>query len=642
MFEAYPELEPSETYLRWAGAQFTLEAMLRKESAKMRVVGMPPSGIITGDTSSSTSFDRAYTFIQQCEASHRKCGSGRNVVLPKRLLHIPEINNNHSTAGAGIRLVTTEGMTGTYACLSHCWGDPTLIQSKTLTSTIDEYRDSISWGKLPRTFQDAVTLCRNLCIEYLWIDSLCIIQDSLSDWEVESTKMGDIYRNSYITIAASASPGSFGGCFSKTTPDHCIAIKEARQPDVYIGIRDCHGAGKNNARTNEQTFLNHFPLFSRAWVYQERMLSRRILYCNRSEFQVGCEESLQCECGSSRVAPHFVPAPRGLNVGKLKGPAELTPYGHGGGLVAQDIANIAYRNWTEVVETYAKLDLTKGFDKLPALSATARILAKNLGGDYLAGIWRSTLMEGLLWYVRAPLSKPRPRGDAWRAPSWSWASIDSPSGLVFVSPGTKFSGSFEEKIEAAVCVLAGQDEFGRAASGFIRLKASLGHTFWRIRCRGCTTPSRRSRRGGLPRSDYTLYTNGSIPAPQQDWLPCEFSEPRLDLMGASLGFSADALVDDTARYGFFSCIGKGMCKLAPCHLLHIPRFEGQGKQRTGTGERRVNADAFLALTEVKGQPDTFERLGLAIITHDTQAKKEEWFKTVWPGILSPGKTITLV
>ncbi|KAM0261520.1 hypothetical protein ACHAQJ_002203 [Trichoderma viride] len=652
MFEAYPEFSPDDTQLRWTETQFTLEVTIRNESprqiqffyprgAKMRVFGMSPSGLLIGDTSSPTSFNRAYKFIQQCEANHPSCGSGRNVALPKRLLHVTEISK--SSVNVGIKLVMTEGMTGTYACLSHCWGDPALIHTQTFTSTINDYYSFISWAKLPKTFQDAVTLCRKLCIEYLWIDSLCIIQDSRSDWEVESTRMGDIYRNSYITIAASASPGSFGGCFSKTIPDHCIVIQEATEPDVYVGIRDCHGAGKNT-RNMDESFFKHFPLFSRAWVYQERMLSRRLLYCNRSEFQVGCQENLQCECGSGQIAPHFYPSPRGLNVAKLKGTADLKPYEHGGGLVGQDFTTLVYRNWMEVVETYAKLNLTKEPDKLPALSAAARFLVENMGDGYLAGIWRSTLMEGLLWYVRAPLSKPRPRGDNWRAPSWSWASINSPSGLGFVAPGTRFSKSFEGKIEAAECAIAGQDDFGQVTSGFIRLQASLGHTFWRIRCRGCTTTGGRRGKGGFPRADYTLYTSETYPSPSREegWLPCKFLEPRLDLMGANLGFFADALVDDSARYGFFSCIGKGTCKLASCHLLYVHREERGGTRKTETGEMRISADAFLALTEVKGQPDTFERIGLAVITHDTQAKREEWFKSVWPGILSPEKTITLI
>ncbi|KAK5991996.1 hypothetical protein PT974_05392 [Cladobotryum mycophilum] len=176
VFKAYTEFNKKDSLLKWTTAQFTLEVTSKDGSvrkmqffyprgARMRIVGMPPSALLSGDTSLFMSFNRAYTFVQQCEADHQSCGSGRNVALPKRLLHVTEIAN--SNADVGIKLVTTEGMTGTYACLSHCWGDPKLIHSKALSSTIHEYHTFIPWSELPKTFQDAVTLCRKLDIEYL-------------------------------------------------------------------------------------------------------------------------------------------------------------------------------------------------------------------------------------------------------------------------------------------------------------------------------------------------------------------------------------------------------------------------------------------------------------------------------------------
>lgn len=75
-----------------------------------------------------------------------------------------------------------------------------------------------SWAKLtvniflsdlPPLFQDAIIITRQLGLRYLWIDSLCIIQDSLRDWETEAAKMASIYQNSYVTISATdASNGS--------------------------------------------------------------------------------------------------------------------------------------------------------------------------------------------------------------------------------------------------------------------------------------------------------------------------------------------------------------------------------------------------------------------------------------------------
>ncbi|KAL2823037.1 heterokaryon incompatibility protein-domain-containing protein [Aspergillus granulosus] len=605
---------------------------------------MPESNILTGNTSLPLSFDRVHAFLQNCEATHSQCGSGRNVPLPKRLINVHEITLPGSDGEIGIRLESTEDKIGTYACLSHCWGDASQIHTQTQTTNIGDYHRFIAWSDLPKTFRDAVILTRRLGVGYLWIDSLCIIQDSRIDWEVESVKMGEIYRNSYVTIAASASRQSSGGCFSEAVPDSCLLIQEPDHPDIYVGVRDCQGAGQMNLKKDkEQPFNDHFPLFTRAWVYQERMLSRRILFCNKSELQIGCQARLSCECGGGSIAPHFKPAPRGLNVAKLKTPAELKPDEGGGGLVGDDFVMLIYRNWLEVVESYAKLNITKPSDRLPALSATAKIISQNMGSEYLAGIWRVSLMEGLLWHVRGRPSKPRPAGSDWRAPSWSWASVDAPEGLGFIIPGKSFSPAFNDKIEAAKCELAGANKLGEVTSGFIRLKVSLGTAFWRMRCRGCATPVRRTKTQGTQRSDCTLYTTEADGPLNEVWTRCAFAEPALDLMGADLSFYADEYVGDASKYGFFKCIGKGSCKIAPCYLLHVPRYDNTGKARGSEGdEKRIQSDAFLVLTKLETQENTFERVGLALISHRTESKKRKWSQEVWSSVALPETTITLV
>jgi hypothetical protein len=87
-----------------------------------------------------------------------------------------------------------------YAALSHCWG-PTL-PIKTLHETIEQFKMGINWHALTATFQDGITVARRLGIDWIWIDSLCIIQNDTSNWEVEASKMPDYYKNAYITISA--------------------------------------------------------------------------------------------------------------------------------------------------------------------------------------------------------------------------------------------------------------------------------------------------------------------------------------------------------------------------------------------------------------------------------------------------------
>jgi hypothetical protein len=98
------------------------------------------------------------------------------------------------------------GGKGQYAALSHCWGGSQPL--RTLTENLDDMKTGIEWICLPNTFQDGITVACRLKILYIWIDSLCIIQDSKEDWEIESSKMWAYYNNAYITISASSSPNS--------------------------------------------------------------------------------------------------------------------------------------------------------------------------------------------------------------------------------------------------------------------------------------------------------------------------------------------------------------------------------------------------------------------------------------------------
>ncbi|KAL4862398.1 heterokaryon incompatibility protein-domain-containing protein [Aspergillus spectabilis] len=640
----YTDLDLAGMSLKWVRSSFTLEMTAKDRSkrviqlfnirgAQTQIRGMPLSNILMGNTALPQSFKRATEFLQRCETTHNKCGSGRNVPLPKRAINVTEITSENGATG--IRLETTEGKTGTYVCLSHCWGDANQIHTQTHTTNIAEYHDFIAWSDLPKTFQDAVILTRRLGINHLWIDSLCIIQNSKLDWEAESVKMGEIYQSSYLTIAASASAQSSDGCFSETVADHCFLIREPDHPDVYVGVRDCQGAGSINLKKDkEYSFKAHFPLFTRAWVYQERMLSRRILLCNKCEFQVSCQAGEPCECGGGSIAPHFKPVLSTLNVARLKTPAELKPDDGGGGLVGDDFVTLIYRNWIDIVESYAKLDITKPSDRLPAISATARIIARNMGSKYLAGIWQTSLMEGLLWYVKGRPSRPRPAVEDWRAPSWSWASVDAPDGLGFIAPGKRFSPFFDDKIERAECVLVGTNPLGEVTSGFIRLKACLGTAFWRMRCRGCATPTRRTTTQGKQRANCTLYTADSDGPLSKVWTRCTFAEPPLDLMGAELVFYADAYAE-ADRYGFFKCIGKGSCRIAPCYLLYVPREKSKVV-------KRISPDAFLVLTKMQTKENKFERVGLALLTHETEDTRDKWFREVWPAIVLPEETITFV
>lgn len=148
-----------------------------------------------------------------------------------------------------------------YATLSHCWGDVMVIQL--LRHNMDQYKARIPVHELPKTFYDAVLAARKLDIEYLWIDALCIVQDSEKDWLKEASRMDQVYSNSYLNLSASASPDGSGGLFRERDP---LAFKP-----LFIRLKT-----SSNVSTGYACFVNswaddveHTPISHRAWVLQE-------------------------------------------------------------------------------------------------------------------------------------------------------------------------------------------------------------------------------------------------------------------------------------------------------------------------------------------------------------------------------------
>jgi hypothetical protein len=146
---------------------------------------------------------------------------------------------------------TDMALSAGYACLSHCWGSGADIV-KTLGDNLQTHlSEGIRIDVLPATFKDAVEICRRLHIAFLWIDSLCIIQDNEDDWRMQAASMADIYENSRITIAASAAKDSTEGCFRGIDEFHAGHALPAH-PGVYV--------------RRELDDIHQWPLLQRGWV----------------------------------------------------------------------------------------------------------------------------------------------------------------------------------------------------------------------------------------------------------------------------------------------------------------------------------------------------------------------------------------
>ncbi|KAF2736245.1 hypothetical protein EJ04DRAFT_401902, partial [Polyplosphaeria fusca] len=112
------------------------------------------------------------------------------------------------------RLVETAGYPkGHWVALSHCWGSSEHHPPKTTKTNLNEHKEGIAFSKFPKTFLEAIILTRALGFRYLWADSLCIVQDDVEDWLLESKNMGLVYQHAVITLAASGAENSSEGLF---------------------------------------------------------------------------------------------------------------------------------------------------------------------------------------------------------------------------------------------------------------------------------------------------------------------------------------------------------------------------------------------------------------------------------------------
>jgi hypothetical protein len=206
--------------------------------------------------------------------------------LPSRLLFVGNTNDPDSLR---IDLVTEIEETK-YCALSHRWGTLSKDEEQEFCTTKDNLTcrlKHLSNCKLPKTFQDAVWVTRQLQVPYLWIDSLCIIQagDDGKDWKFESERMEGVFSSAYCTIAATSARDIKDGFLNRSQGPEYLYIQDSSKHRFYV----CAGAD------NFDEDVNHAELNSRAWVMQERVLSRRTVHFSANGIYWECGEGVCCE-----------------------------------------------------------------------------------------------------------------------------------------------------------------------------------------------------------------------------------------------------------------------------------------------------------------------------------------------------------
>jgi len=330
---------------------------------------------------------------------NHSCYQGDRTPLPTRVIDV------HTDTPF---LHISDGRKALYMTLSHCWGgEQPLI---TTTSTLEEHCRGIPMESFPELYRDAVQVTRRLGIQYLWIDSLCILQDCKDDWSEEAAKMGDIYRHSYLTLYALSSPDCHHGMLVPR--------------DGALVAAAAHGTinSNNHERTKESVFQTA-PLYKRAWALQERLLSPRLLYYSDGEMFWECLAHTARE-GNHRTAMRKATPYR---YESFECPQVRDP------LVRPLDDNPSFpvsppSDWQIIVSEYSRCRLTYRSDKLPALSGLASMFQRNTGYTYVAGMWIENLGYELLWYCPieqdAEQQDPGTDDGALSNPSWSWISTD--------------------------------------------------------------------------------------------------------------------------------------------------------------------------------------------------------------------------
>lgn len=158
--------------------------------------GIRPRRDVSLNSSSETCLQLAKPWLDKCRTSHMECGhSSKDPLLPTCVINV-------GSSSTDICLYLTKGETGKYVALSHCWGSQSTLALTTTKDTIEDLTSSIKFDEWSKTFAQVTEVARSLGIQYLWIYSLCIVQDSSEDWSKESQKMGPIYQNAMIILSS--------------------------------------------------------------------------------------------------------------------------------------------------------------------------------------------------------------------------------------------------------------------------------------------------------------------------------------------------------------------------------------------------------------------------------------------------------
>jgi hypothetical protein len=298
---------------------------------------------------------------------------------------------------------------------------------------------------LPPTYQDAIKVTRRLGLQFIWIDSLCIVQDSVEDWGHESGRMVDIYKNCFLNISALSAANSTEGFLLPRPRQSTVHLEN----DLYL----------RPATQPWREVFQKSPLSQRSWVLQERLLSTRVLHFGKEDMFWEC---LTLSVRESNVSEHTQQAQSTEWEDENFKRALLFPEGK---WQHKPLVNPEYQmilaRWYTIVRQYTALHITYRSDMFPAIAGIAAEIENATGCHYLAGLWVEDLHTGLLWYRDGECYPEK----EYIAPTWSWAARHGPIQWLYSRSLSSTHDTYRAEIQDTRVVLNSRDAFGVVQAG---------------------------------------------------------------------------------------------------------------------------------------------------------------------------------
>jgi hypothetical protein len=509
---------------------------------------------------SSRAISVAAKWYQTCLMDHSSCRR-ENWFFPKRVVDIRDFDSKNTV----YLYLSNPNERHTYATISYTWGASGYKRLKTKNHdpnhpelTESSHQQGIVVERFPETLQDAIWIAKRLGFEYLWIDSVCIVQDDDDDWAKQSEAMTQIYAGARLNISATSCENSEQGVLQPT-----------RQHGVRVGRLLVEEEDHNGTVLGQELLNLHVgkpldvldledkTLASRGWVFQERLVSIATLHYTDEGIMWECVDGIRMESDQdySKVdwkqqwkavmdAPHSNAGEKEQTLVHASDPHE----------------NVlsSWKNWTEA---YAERHLFDFEDRLPAIAGVAKTLSEKFGFNYAAGLWQEDVLGGLMWKrFKHTTTLTRHVGDP--VPTWSWASVQGRLEYLDVKLRSSWKGPMLEvigKIEVEMPPKASPESFSKVRSAKITVKGMLQ----RIVVDLCLHPSQRKR------------------AWEEVGVKEGFVNPTNVLVMLDQPFNFDG-------------------ELLPCWCLRLGSYDAEGRE----------VDVFLLLEQVPGNQESFKRIGL--------------------------------